>query len=141
SFQLAGHEVRWQKWRFRFALHPREGPVLYTVGYEDGGRVRPLLYRASLSEMVVPYADPDPNWTYRTVFDLGEYGFGRFVNPMVPSGDAPDNATFFEATLAGETGQPYAIPRAVALYERDGGILWRHGGPAPGLSESRRARQ
>src|SRR5262249_26837992 len=58
SFEVRGYEVRWQKWRFRYALLPREGLVLYTVGYEDQGRVRPILYRASLSEMVVPYGDP-----------------------------------------------------------------------------------
>ena len=38
----------------------REGLVLHTVGYEDGGRVRPILYRASLSEMVVPYGYAAP---------------------------------------------------------------------------------
>ena len=45
SFTINGQEVRWQKWRFRYALHPREGLVLHTVGYEDEGRVRPILYR------------------------------------------------------------------------------------------------
>jgi primary-amine oxidase len=65
SFELRGHEVRWQKWRFRFANHPREGLVLYQVGYEDGGKIRPILYRASLSEMVVPYGDPDKAWAWR----------------------------------------------------------------------------
>ncbi len=43
---MNGQEVRWQKWRFRFGVHPREGLVVYTVGYEDNGRVRPILYRA-----------------------------------------------------------------------------------------------
>ena len=41
SFTVQGHEVRWQKWRFRFGVHPREGLVIHTVGYEDEGRVRP----------------------------------------------------------------------------------------------------
>ncbi|HEX2223259.1 MAG TPA: tyramine oxidase, partial [Thermoanaerobaculia bacterium] len=62
SFTVDGQEVRWQKWRFRYTMHPREGLVLHTVGYEDDGRLRPILYRASLSEMVVPYGDTDPNW-------------------------------------------------------------------------------
>lgn len=26
--------------------------------YEDGGRVRPVLYRASTVEIIVPYGDP-----------------------------------------------------------------------------------
>src|SRR5262249_55650095 len=54
GFSVQGHEVRWQNWRFRWTLDPREGLVLYTVGYQDGGRLRSILYRGSLSEMIVP---------------------------------------------------------------------------------------
>src|SRR6186713_1042394 len=57
SFEIKGQEVRWQKWRFRYAMHPREGLILHTVSYDDQGRLRPILYRGSLSEMVVPYGD------------------------------------------------------------------------------------
>ncbi len=66
SFEIDGHHIRWQKWSMRIGFTPREGLVLYTVGYEDGGRVRPVLYRASLSEMVVPYGDPRPASGART---------------------------------------------------------------------------
>ena len=38
SFTITGQEIRWQKWRFRYTMHPREGLVLHTVGYEDDGR-------------------------------------------------------------------------------------------------------
>ena len=41
GFRIEDGEVRWQKWRFRWALHPREGLVLYAVGYEDGGTCAP----------------------------------------------------------------------------------------------------
>ena len=30
GYRIEDGEVRWEKWRFRFALHPREGLVLYT---------------------------------------------------------------------------------------------------------------
>ena len=70
AIHIEDGEVRWQKWRFRYALHPREGLVLYTVGYEDGGRVRPVMYRGSLAEMVVPYGDPGA-WFFRNSFDVG----------------------------------------------------------------------
>src|SRR5262249_19712272 len=76
-FQVHGHEVRWQHWRFRFGIHPRVGLVLHTVGYEDQGKVRPVLYRACLSEMVVPYGDP--HWTRWCPFDGGEYGLGVYA--------------------------------------------------------------
>src|ERR1700704_6025355 len=57
SFEVTGNEVRWQKWRFRVSMHPLDGLVLHTVGYEDQGRVRSILHRAALSEMVVPYGE------------------------------------------------------------------------------------
>ena len=38
SFEIQGHFVRWQKWQFRIGFTPREGLVLYTIGYEDGDR-------------------------------------------------------------------------------------------------------
>ena len=141
SFTVSGHEVRWQNWRFRFALHPREGLVLYTVGYEDQGKLRPILYRASLSEMVVPYGDPDPNWAWRSAFDEGEYGIGRLSSPLEPGVDAPANAVLFDADLADDMGKPRTIPRAIALYERDGGVLWKHYDIDTDHNESRRARE
>jgi primary-amine oxidase len=40
SFTVAGHEVRWQKWRFGVGFTPREGLVLHLVGYQDQGTLR-----------------------------------------------------------------------------------------------------
>src|SRR5205085_8818505 len=39
GFVVDGHEVRWHNWRFRFAVHPREGVVLHRVGYEEDGKL------------------------------------------------------------------------------------------------------
>ena len=49
SFEVDGHEIRWQKWSFRIGFTPREGLVLYTLGYDYGRKTRPVIYRASLS--------------------------------------------------------------------------------------------
>jgi primary-amine oxidase len=133
--------VRWQKWRFRFAVHPREGLVLYTVGYDDNGRVRPILYRGSLSEMLVPYADPASNWAFRNAFDEGEYGLGRLTDALEVGTDAPRHARFFDAVYADDLGKPVNVPRAVAIYERDGGVLWKHFEYYSGSNDSRRARE
>ncbi len=141
SFEVRGNEVRWQKWRFRYTLHPREGLVLYTVGYEDEGKVRSVLYRASLSEMVVPYGDPGTGWFFRNAFDEGEFGVGRGALTLEPGTDYLSNATLFDAVFAGDTGSAYSVPRAVALYERDGGILWKHVDYISRRNESRRARE
>jgi primary-amine oxidase len=141
SFTISGHEIRWQKWRFRYSMHPREGLVLHTLGYEDGGRVRPILYRASLSEMAVPYGDPDSEWRWRSAFDVGEYGMGRLASPIEPNIDAPPNATLLDVTFADDEGGAYEAPRAVGIYERDGGLLWKHYESFTETNESRRARQ
>ncbi len=87
SFTLRGNQVRWQNWVFRFGFHPRQGLILYSVGYEDGGRLRSILYRGSVSEMLVPYADPGPTWYFRNVFDEGEVGLGWMTAPHEPLAD------------------------------------------------------
>jgi len=126
GFQIEDGEVRWQKWRFRYALHPREGLVVYTAGYEDGGRVRPVLYRGSLSEMVVPYGDPSAGWYFRNSFDAGELGLGAMASSLRPGIDCPANCSVFDAVMAGSSGDPNVIPGAVAIYERDAGVAWKH---------------
>ena len=126
SFTIDGHHLKWQNWDFRFTLHPREGPVLYQVSYQDGKTLRPVLYRASLSDMLVPYGDPDSNWSFRNAFDEGEYGIGRMAGPIEPMKDAPANAVFVDADFADDLGKPYKVEKAMAVYERDGGLLWKH---------------
>jgi primary-amine oxidase len=126
NFTLAGNEVRWQNWRFRLEAHPREGPVLHQVTYTDSGRERKILHRLSLSEMMVPYGDPQDTWSWRSAFDVGEYSFGRRVSPLESGVDVPSNATFIQAAFVDNFGKVHETPRALALYERDGGVLWKH---------------
>ena len=141
SFTVNGQEIRWQKWRFRYTMHPREGLILHTVGYEDGDRLRPILYRASLSEMVVPYGDSDKNWRWRAAFDVGEYNVGRSAFSLEPNLDAPENATMVDAVFANDEGKPETLTNAVAIFERDGGVLWKHYDMFSKTNQSRRARQ
>ncbi len=137
SFEVQGQEVTWQNWRFRFAVNPREGLVLYTVSYQDGGKWRPVLYRGSVTELFVPYGDPDPNQRYRMFFDAGEYGIR--VGTLEAGTDAPEYATFFDALLNESRGKPRKVEKAVALFERDAGLLWKH--RFDDGNESRRGRQ
>jgi len=141
SYQLRGQEITWQKWHFRYTMHPREGLVLQQVGYEDGGRVRPILYRAALSEMAVPYGDTDKNWRWRSAFDVGEYGMGRLASSIEKDTDAPPNARLIDVTYANDDGEPYELKNAVGIYERDGGMIWKHYESYSGTNESRRGRE
>jgi len=141
SFHVDGHEVAWDRWRFRYSFHPREGLVLYSVGYADRGKVRPILYRASLAEMVVPYGDPSPAWYFRNAFDISEYAFtARSMFSMTAGADVPNNASFLSADFVDGDGKSYTVPRAAALYERDGGVLWRYADLDRGTAATRRAR-
>ncbi len=140
GFQLRGHEVIWEKWHVRFSMHPREGIVLQDVRYNDNGKLRPVLYRGSLAEMVVPYGDTANAWTWRSAFDLGEYGVGRLGNTLRKGLDVPQYATLIDSVFSDDLGKPYVQPASVAIYERDSGVLWKHFDYEFQHDETRRAR-
>jgi primary-amine oxidase len=54
SFRVEGREVEWQNWKFHVGFNYREGIVLNDIRYFNEGHYRPIFYRLSLSEMVVP---------------------------------------------------------------------------------------
>lgn len=141
SFTVEGHEVCWQKWRLRLGFTAREGLVLYTVGYEDRGRVRPILYRASLAEMVVPYGDPAPMHWRKNAFDEGEYGLGMLANALELGCDCLGEIRYFDAVLATGDGTPLRLPNAICMHEEDFGILWKHRDGRAGITETRRSRR
>jgi primary-amine oxidase len=141
NFELHGNEVRWQKWSLRHSFHPREGLVLHAVSYDDGGKARSILYRASLCEMLVPYADPSAAWRWRNAFDVGEYGLGVSVSPLRAGHEVPENATLLPVVLADDLGKPEVFENGLAIYEQDGGMLWTHTDITSKKVETRRARQ
>jgi primary-amine oxidase len=141
SFTVEGHEVRWQRWRFRVSMHPMHGLVLHALGYEDGGRVRPILHRAALSEMVVPYGHPSPMQAWKNAFDAGEWGLGRMVNSLALGCDCLGVIRYFDAAMTTETGDPYVVEKAICLHEEDYGILWKHVDMHTGNVEVRRRRR
>ncbi len=126
SFTVEGRLVRWQKWQFRVGFCPREGLVLHTVGYEDNGKLRPILYRASLAEMVVPYGDPRPNHFRKNAFDVGEIGLGTLTNSLKLGCDCLGEIYYFDAVVADSRGGSILIENAICMHEEDYGILWKH---------------
>ncbi len=141
SFELAGHEVRWQKWRMRIGFTPREGLVLHTISYEDQGRERPVLYRASIADMVVPYGDPRPTYFHRNAFDVGEYGIGTLANALQNGCDCLGEIRYLDAVVNDGQGRPVTLANAICLHEEDAGILWKHVDWRLGTTEVRRSRR
>jgi primary-amine oxidase len=141
SFQLDGWQVRWQNWRFRLGFTAREGLVLHTIGYEDGGRLRPVIHRASVAELVIPYGDPAPFQGWRNAFDIGEYGIGILTNSLELGCDCLGEIAYLDVELADDRGEPYTIKNAICLHEEDDGILWKHFDADLGQAEVRRSRR
>jgi primary-amine oxidase len=141
SFEVEGHHVRWSKWSFRIGWDPYEGLVLHTVGYDDGGRVRPVLHRASITEMVVPYGDPGPMHGWKNAFDAGEWGLGRMANSLKLGCDCLGVIHYFDAVMGTEQGDPYTVEQAICMHEEDYGILWKHQDMQGGTVDTRRSRR
>ncbi len=141
SFVVDGNSVTWQKWHLRVGFTPREGLVLHTVGYEDQGRIRPILYRAALSDMVVPYGDPGKDHYRKNAFDAGEYGIGSLTNSLTLGCDCLGEIYYFDAALNTGRGDAFTIPNAVCMHEEDYGILWKHVDWRTGQTEVRRSRR
>ncbi len=126
SFTVAGHEVRWQKWRLRIGFNAKEGLTLHEIGYEDKGRLRPIMYRVSLSEMFVPYGDPAPTHVNKNVFDMGEYGIGWLSNSLTLGCDCLGEIHYFDGVVNDQDGNPRTIENAICMHEEDAGIAWKH---------------
>jgi primary-amine oxidase len=141
SFTLDGHELRWQKWRLRLGFTPREGLVLHTVSYEDQGRARPILHRASVADMVVPYGDPRPTYFHRNAFDVGEYGIGTLANSLQNGCDCLGEIRYLDAVVNDGRGGAMVLTNAICIHEEDQGILWKHLDWRTGYAEVRRARR
>jgi len=141
SFTMVDNYLEWEKWSLRVGFDAREGLFLQKVGFLDNGRVRPIIARASIAEMVVPYGDPSPVRSWQNYFDTGEYLVGRFANSLELGCDCVGDITYLDAVLSDEFGNPKVIPNAVCIHEEDFGILWKHTDLWAGTSETRRQRR
>ena len=100
-----------------------------------------MLYRASIAEMIVPYADPKASSYHKNVFDLGEYGVGMLANSLALGCDCLGTIRYFDAHMADSQGRPVTIKNAICLHEEDFGMLWKHTDWRTGQSEVRRSRR
>jgi len=141
SFAVDGYQVRWQNWSFVIGFNAREGLTLHHLRYHDQGKERSVLYRASLSEMVVPYGDPAPQQARKNAFDAGEYGLGMCANSLELGCDCLGLIKYFDGHLCTSRGAPLTIKNAVCMHEEDYGILWKHTDRRLNTPEVRRSRR
>lgn len=141
SFTVDGWEVRWQNWRFRVGFTPREGLVLHQLSWDDGARSRPIVYRASVTEMCVPYSDPTTNHYWKSAFDAGEYGLGKLANQLELGCDCLGTIRYFDIPAADDHGNGFVMKNAVCMHEEDYGTLWKHYEFRTGVFEMRRSRR
>jgi primary-amine oxidase len=141
SFTVSGHKVSWQRWHLHVSLHPIEGLVLHDVRYGEEGAERPILQRAGLSEMVVPYGDPSDGFYWRNYFDAGEGGLGKNANTLTLGCDCLGEIHYFDAVLADDEAEPLTLPNAICMHEEDYGILWKHYDWRTEETEVRRSRR
>ena len=140
SFSLDGNALRWQDWSMRIGFDAREGLTLHQISLHDAGRERPVIYRASIPEMVVPYGDPQFRY-WQAYFDSGEYLLGKWVNSLELGCDCLGEIVYLDATVTDDTGQPRVIKNAICIHEEDFGILWKHTDIFNGSAQSRRQRR
>jgi primary-amine oxidase len=133
--------LHWLGWSLQVGFDQREGLVLHDVAIDDAGTRRPVLYRASIAEMMVPYGDPSPQRWFQNFFDCGEYLLGGFANSLELGCDCVGDITYLDAVLADSAGDVRVIPQAICIHEEDTGILWKHSDNWTGSSDSRRNRR
>jgi primary-amine oxidase len=137
SFTVSGGVVSWQNWRLRIGFNEREGLTLHQISFDD----RPVVYRASIAEMVVPYADPSPVRFWQNYFDAGEYMFGRYTNSLELGCDCLGEIHYEDVVIADDFGEPQTLRNAICMHEEDYGVLWKHTDIFTGSKETRRQRR
>ena len=128
SFKVKGRTIEWQNWSVHVGFNYREGIVLNNITYFDKAenKVRPIFYRLSLAEMVVPYGNPEHPHQRKHAFDLGEYGGGYMTNSLSLGCDCKGSIHYMDAEFVNKAGAANTIKNAICVHEEDAGILFKH---------------
>ena len=126
NFAITGSQINWQDWQFHLRFDPRQGTILNNVGVISDDGFRPVAYEIAMSEMFVPYQDPDTHWFYRAYFDMGEYGFGNMATEL-KGNDCPPTAVYQDVVLHTASGEAFTAENRICIFEFDPGYpSWRH---------------
>ena len=140
SFSVDGNVVQWENWRMHVGFNSREGLVLSEISWRDGDEDRPVLTRASVPEMVVPYGDVDETRYWVSYFDAGEYLLGRNANSLALGCDCLGVIHYFDGFVNDDHGNPVKLDQVICMHEEDYGIQWKHT-DLDGKPDTRRSRR
>lgn len=127
SVEISGYQIKWQNFRFQYSMDPLHGLQLYHIRYLADCEERFIIYKISLSEMLVPYGADGETWRWRGAFDVGEYGLGKSVSPLLLGKDVPSNARLLSCPQLNDlTGEVSSIEGCIAVYERDNLPMYKH---------------
>ncbi|MBP1860493.1 primary-amine oxidase [Rhizobium herbae] len=122
NFTFDGHSIIWRNWSLVVGFNAREALTLHDIRF-DG---RPIVNRASIVEMTVPYGSPDNGHFRKNVFDIGEYGIGKLANSLTLGCDCLGVIKYLDVHLNTMDGEPWTIEKAICVHEEDSGLLWKH---------------
>jgi primary-amine oxidase len=137
SFEMDGNTIRWHDWSILIGFNGREALTLHNISFAD----RPVCYRASLAEMVVPYGSPENAHYRKNVFDIGEYGIGKLTNQLTLGCDCLGAIHYLNCWINDINGDPLEMKNAICIHEEDTGILWKHWDFRTDRTEVRRGRR
>ncbi|KAK0663738.1 Copper amine oxidase 1 [Lasiodiplodia hormozganensis] len=126
SFTMDGRFISWQNWKLHIGFNYKEGLVLSNVTFNDKGNERPIFWRISLAEMVVPYGNPEHPHQRKHAFDLGEYGGGYMTNSLSLGCDCKGAIHYMDFAYVNRAGQAQTVKNAICIHEEDAGILFKH---------------
>lgn len=128
SFQLHGNMLHWAGYKMHIGFNYREGIVLSDISIYDPveKRQRPLFYRISVAEMVVPYGCPEPPHHRKQAFDVGEYGMGLMTNSLRLGCDCKGVIQYLDGVISDQQGTPVVVKNAICIHEEDNGLLVKH---------------
>ena len=142
SFTITdGNHIHWQNWDVRALMDHTEGLVLHSLAWTEGEHRRPIIRRASLAEMVVPYGEVRETQAFKNALDVGEVALGRCVNSLKLGCDCLGDITYLDATWCFDDGKPVTVEQAICIHEEDFGIAWKHTDSHTGNAEVRRSRR
>lgn len=89
------------------AASREKADVCATCRYEDQGRLRPVMHRMSLSEIIVPYGDPRAPFNRKCAYDVVDYGMGNCCSSLDLGCDCLGVIKYFDAVLCDKKGASF----------------------------------